>query len=100
MAEKPSCKQCREMHEAFDDEPPCFKCLPALWPENQPIYSVYSRVSSQHIMAECQPIDLNLMPVFKMMDLVGIRKEDQLFCLDMIQKAYHEVQQVARDKKK
>ena len=51
-------------------------------------------------MAECQPIDLNIVPVLGVMDLVGIRKEDQLFCMDMIQKAYHEVQQVERDKKK
>ena len=84
----------------YGDEPDCLKCLPRLWPENQPIYAVYSRVSSQHIMAECQPIDLNIVPVLGVMDLIGIRKEDQLFCMDMIQKAYHEVQQVERDKKK
>ena len=94
------CDTCRAAAEMYGDEPDCFKCLPRLWPENQPIYAVYSRVSSQHIMAECQPIDLNLVPVLGIMDLVGIRKEDKLFCMDMIQKAYHEVQQVERDKKK
>ena len=51
-------------------------------------------------MAEYQPIDLNLVPVLGIMDLVGIRKEDKLFCMDMIQKAYYEVQQAERDKKK
>lgn len=88
------------MHEQFNDKPPCEECLPKLWPENQPIYSIYSRVCGQHIMAECQPVDLNLMPVFEVMDIVGIKKEDQLFCLDMIQKAYHEVLKVERNKKK
>ena len=88
------------MHEQFGDIPPCDKCLPYLWPENQPIYAVYSRVCGQHIMAEYQPIDLNLTPVFKVMDAVGIRDEDQLYCLDLVQKAYHEVLKITREKKK
>ena len=50
-------------------------------------------------MAEHTPVDLNLMPVFKMMDIVGIKKQDRLFCLDMIQKAYHEVMRATRQKK-
>ena len=73
--------------------------MPLLWPENQPIYLIYSRVCGQHIMAEYQPVSLNLMPVFKMMDIVGIEKEDRLFCIDMIQKAYHGVLKVTRSKK-
>jgi len=87
------------MHEQDGEKPPCDKCLPDLWQENQPIYAVYSRVCGQHIMAEYQPIDLNLMPVFKVMDVVGIRKEDQLFCLDLVQKAYHKVLKIKRQKK-
>ena len=79
--------------------PNCRECLPYLWPENQPIYLIYSKVSGQHIMADYMPIELNLMPVFKMMDIVGIEKKDQLYCIDLIQRAYHEVLQVTRQKK-
>ena len=88
------------MHETFGEKPPCNDCLPYLWPENQVVYSVYSRVCGQHIMADFQPIDLNLLPVFKVMDIVGVDKEDRLHCLDLVQKAYHEVLKVTRDKKK
>jgi len=49
-------------------------------------------------MAEYQPVSLNLMPVFKVMDIIGIEKEDQLYCIDMIQKAYHDVLKVTRKK--
>lgn len=88
------------MHEAFNDKPPCRKCLPHLWRENQTVYQVYSRVCGQHIMAEYQPVDLNLVPVFKVMDAVGIEKSDQLYCLDLVQKAYHEVMKIERAKNK
>lgn len=73
--------------------------MPYLWPENQPIYSVYSRVSGQHIMADYTPIELNLMPVFKVMGLVGIKKEDHLYCIDMLRKVYHHIIKIRRDKK-
>jgi len=88
------------MHEQFNDDPPCRECLPYLWPENQQVYSVYSRVCGQHIMADFQPVDLNLLPVFKVMDAVGIDKEDRLYCVDLVQKAYHEVLKIEREKKK
>jgi len=88
------------MHKSFGDNPPCKDCLPYLWPENQPVYSIYSRVCGQHIMADFQPVDLNLLPVVEVMDIVGVDKEDRLYCLDLVQKAYHEVLKVTRDKKK
>jgi len=88
------------MHEQFNDDPPCRDCVPYLLPENQGVYSVYSRVCGQHIMAEFQPIDLNLLPVFEVMDVIGIAREDQLYCVDLVQKAYHEVLKIEREKKK
>jgi len=51
-------------------------------------------------MADFQPVDLNLLPVFKVMDAVGIDKEDRLYCVDLVQKAYHEVLKIEREKKK
>jgi len=71
-----------------------------LWPENKIIYEIYSYVSGQHIMASETPVDLNLIPVFKMMDFMGVKKMDQLYCVSLIQKAYHEALKVAMRKKK
>jgi len=96
---KPDCDICKETYALDNEKPNCKDCIPYLWPENQTVYFIYSRVCGQHIIAEHQPIDLNLMPVFEMMNLVGIEKEDQLYCLDLVQKTYHEVLKVQRKKK-
>ena len=50
-------------------------------------------------MGPAGPVDLKLESVFKIMDLIGIEKEDQLFCVDMIQKAYHSAIEKRREKK-
>ena len=82
-----------------NEKPPCKGCISTLRPENQVIYMVYGRVCGQHIMGQAGPVDLRLEPVFRVMTLVGIKKEDQLFCIDMIQKAYHSVIKKQREKK-
>lgn len=99
IAEKPDCDLCRKLLEAYNEKPSCKDCIPDLLPENQAIYTVYSRVCGQHIMGQAGPVDLKLEPVFKIMDLVGIKQEDQLFCIDIIQKAYHSVLKKQREKK-
>ena len=100
MAEKPPCHLCRMIHIEINEDPPCKTCLPVLLPENQIIYSIYSRVCGQHIMGQAGPVDLQLEPIFKVMDLMNIKKENRLFCMDMIQKAYHSVIKKRREKKK
>ena len=74
-------------------------CVPSLWPENRLIYEVYRRVCGQHIMGSSRPIGLNLVPVFEVMDRLGIDKADQMQCVDMIQAAYNEVLKAMVEKK-
>lgn len=71
-----------------------------MMPENQAIYLIYSKVDGQHIMGQVGPVDIKLEPVFKVMDLMGVRQEDQMFCIEMIQKAYHRIIKLQMDKKK
>ena len=59
----------------YQEEPPCSECLPDLENENALVYEVYYRV-----FGSIENID-----VFKVMELVGVKKEDQLHCLDLIQ---------------
>jgi hypothetical protein len=51
-------------------------------------------------MASDTPIELNLEPVFKVMDFMNIPKEDQFYCLRLVQKAYHESIKIMLDKRK
>jgi len=55
--------------------------MPSLLIENGPAYNVYHRVYG---MIE------NIDP-FKIMELVGIKEDEKLFCLDLIQNAKSEV---------
>ena len=99
MAEKTGCETCRATFEAYGESPPCGgkgnenleKCEwfnPPLWPENGPVYDIFRRLSGQHIMGPSGPVDLNLGPVFKMMELKGIDARDRERCIDLIQSAY------------
>jgi len=61
--------------------------------ENTLVYEVYYRVFGS----------IENLDAFKVMDLVGIKPEDQLHCLDLIQSARGEVmtnKQAKRDSKK
>jgi len=99
MAKKLGCETCRETFRVYGDDPPCggesnqdlSKCEwfnPPLALENGPVYDILRRVSGQHILGPGGPVDLNLEPVFKMMELKRIRPEDREWCLDLIQSAY------------
>ena len=44
-------------------------------------------VQGQHIMGPRGPAELNLIPVFKVMEMRGI--EDKERCLELIQTVYH-----------
>lgn len=63
--------------------------MPWLEPENQIVYEVYFRVFN---VIENDP--------FKIMDMIGIEKDDRLFCLDLIQGARNEVLKVQQEKGK
>jgi len=58
--------------------------LPDLLNENVGIYEVYWRVFNT-----IENID-----AFRVMDMVGIKEEDQLSCLDLIQHARNEVMRI------
>ena len=73
--------------------PDCSKCLPKLYPENVGIYEVYYRV-----FGAIENVD-----VFKIMKLIGIKQEDQLFVFDLIGSVRNEVlkrNEVLRNKDK
>ena len=99
IAEKPECESCRSINAEDNTKPPCKKCLPYLMPENHIIYMVYSKVSGQHIIGPTGAIALRLEPIFKVMDLMNIHKNDQLYCIDLIQKMDHTMKDVYKDKK-
>jgi len=88
------------IHAEINEDPPCKTCLPPLLPENQIVYAIYSRVCGQHIMGSAGPVDLLLEPIFKIMELFKVDKEDQLFYIDMIQRAYHNMLEVRRERRK
>ena len=96
---QPQCGNCRALAAEYDDIVDCKKCIPYLSEENRPIIDVYNRVCGQHIMADYTPVELNLMPVFKIMDLVGIKEDDKLYCMDLVKMAYHYILQRNKDKK-
>ena len=65
----------------YDEEPDCSKCLPEMCPENVKVYEVYYRMFG--------PIEKP--DIFKIMGLVGIENEEQLYCFDLINSARSEV---------
>ena len=73
--------------------------MPYLMPENQIPYLVYNKVSDQHIIGPTGSVGLRLEPVFKVMELMGIDKEDQLFCMELVQRAHHAIIEGYKDKK-
>ena len=88
MVTKPPCDTCRLVAEQAGKEPDCYECLPELYQSNRKVYEVFRRVQGQHIMgASGKPIGLNLAAVYPVMDMVDI--SDKLFCLDLLQQAYH-----------
>jgi len=58
--------------------------LPDLLNENVGIYEVYWRVFNT----------IKNIDAFRVMDMVGIKEEDQLSCLDLIQHARNEVMRI------
>jgi hypothetical protein len=51
-------------------------------------------------MASETPIEINLIPVFKVMDFYKIPESDKLYCMRLIQNAYHASLKVALSKRK
>jgi len=64
-----------------NEEPDCSKCLPEMYTENVKVYEVYCRMFGQ----------IEKPDTFKIMDLVGIKEEEQLYCFDLINHARNEV---------
>jgi len=54
-----------------NEEPDCSKCLPEMYTEN---------------VGQIEKLD-----VFKIMELVGIKEDEQLYCFDLINHARNEV---------
>lgn len=86
MAVKPDCEECRALYAIYDDEPDCESCIPEIMADNKVAWQVFNEVNDQHIMAFGGPIALNLIPVFKVMDRMGI--ENQMSCIRKVKTAY------------
>lgn len=61
---------CKAACNEYGISTPCDKCIIKLQKENYPIWEVFYRSVNQDI--------------FKTMEMVGIHKNDQLFCFDLI----------------
>jgi len=62
--------------EGYEDRSKCDYFKPPLMKESMPIFDVY-----QHCSGVLRP------DVFRVMDMVGIDKRDQEFCLNLVQEA-------------
>jgi hypothetical protein len=85
------CVSCRRKYEKIfkgSEQPPCEKCLPELFEENRLVYEVYWRTGSEGI------------DPFRIMKMVGVRKEDRLYCLDLCQHARSEAMKVKQERRK
>ena len=89
LAEKFDCEGCRATWAEYGEEPNCSDCLPGLYPENQGVLEVYNAACGQHITTD----------IYTIMRDVGIKKEDRLYCLRLVQRAWGEVVKVMREKK-
>jgi len=70
-----NCKQCRTTYkELYNETPKCEGCFPEILVENILVYDVYCRMFGS----------IENQNIFTIMDLTGINKIDQLFCLDLI----------------
>ena len=74
--------------------------MPHLIPENQTPYLVYSKVLNQHIIGPAGSVGLQLEPIFRVMELMKVDKDDQMFCLDLVQKVHHAMIETYKDKQK
>ncbi len=73
----------------YNEVPKCAGCLPDLLTENILIYETYRRVYNS--------LD-NICP-FTVMKMIGIKKQDHLYCLDIIQSVRNEVLRVQNIKR-
>ena len=108
MAQKLPCEGnktttgCKETFEVYGEIPPCgsidnpdFDKCPHLTvrlaPENAGAWEVYRRTCNQHRMGQAGPVALDLVPVFEVMDRMGIDKSEQIAMADIVTRAYHAV---------
>ena len=89
MAKKPDCVLCRKTYGLHNETPPCHKCLPALWPENEIPAAIYARVKGQHIMGMGGPVDIRHEVVFAWIDRYRVSEVDREWCFDLVNRAYH-----------
>lgn len=78
--------------QGYGEKAPCDTCtetdIPDLAAENEVVLDVFLRVRDQHIMGEGGPVAINIEPIFKVMDIVGVESRDKLDCLDLVMAAY------------
>lgn len=60
--------------------------VPELLPENIEVYEIYQMVRDQHIMGARGPVELNLIPVFKVMEMRNVKNPEQY--LNLIRTVY------------
>ena len=124
MELKPDCDDCKELHKPNcefcelprlkencepckeKNKPDCEQCyedlkIPVLMEENLLVYKIYTRVKNQHIMGFNGPVALNLNALYPIMKKAGVRDDEWMRCLDLIQLAYYKarIPKIILDKK-
>jgi hypothetical protein len=92
------CDQCRTMHaeRTPPTEPPCDTCKVDLDPENHEAVMIYGLVNTQVIVAGDQPIDLNHLAVWAMIDRYEPRVKDPWECFEKVTRLYRAVREKER----
>jgi len=68
-----------------------------LLPENIEVYEIYDMIRNQHIMGASGPVDLNLIPVFEVMNRRGVKDWER--CLNLLRMVYDlDIKRLYRDK--
>lgn len=89
MTDDLDCDQCRVTWEIYGEEPPCDECEPEIMDENRLAVDVFMMVCDQHIMSSGGPVGINMIPIFKVLDDMGIEKK--LPIVSMVKHAYVKV---------
>lgn len=96
MTDDLDCDQCRATWKIYGEDPPCEECEPAILPENALPFRVFCMVCDQHIMGQNGPMALNMQPVFRVLDEIGVK--DKLNVMAKIKKAYAKAMEAKRGK--
>jgi len=81
-------------------EPDCIKCVPPLWEENKVAFKVWFMCHGQELIGPMGGQELNFSSVFAYMDRVGIEKEQQPYCLELVYAVYQKIKKIQEQQHK